>query len=93
MAQYNKEHCCLCLEEFSDRPTQQVLSKGLNNLIRISEGEEKTDLTVYLKNFKHSDEVLYVHKDCRHKFTDTRRQSTMSVPAKKLRSSMSVAFD
>ena len=93
MAKYDKEHCCLCLEEFSDKPKQQVLSKGLNNLIRISEEQEKTDLTVYLENFKHSEEVLYVHKDCRHKFTDTRPQSTMSVPAKKLFSSMSVAFE
>ena len=75
MAQYDKEHCCLCLEEFSDRPTQQVLSKGHNNLIRICEEQEKTDLTVYLKNLKYSDEVLYVRKDCRRKFTDTRRQS------------------
>ena len=93
MAQYDKEHCYLCLEEFSDRPTQQALSEDRNNLIRLSEEQEKTNLTVYLKNFKHSDEVLYVHKDCRRKFTDTRHQSTMSVPAKKLRSSMSVAFD
>ena len=92
MAQYDKEHHCLCLEEFSDRPTQQVLSKGVN-LIRISEEQEKTDLIVYLKNFKYSDEILYVHKDYRCKFTDTRRQSTMSVPTKKLHSSMSVAFD
>ena len=75
MAQYDKEHCCLCLEEFSDRPTQQVLSKGHNNLIRICEEQEKTDLTVYLKNLKYSDEVLYVRKDSRRKFTDTRRQS------------------
>ena len=74
MAQY-KEHCCLCLEEFSDRPTQQVLSKGHNNLIRICEEQEKTDLTVYLKNLKYFDEVLYVRKDSRRKFTDTRRQS------------------
>ena len=93
MAQYDKEHCCLCLEEFSDRPTQQVLSKGLVNLIRISEEQEKTHLIVYLKNFKYSGEILYVHKDYRRKFTDTRRQSTMSVPTKKLRSSISVAFD
>ena len=75
MAQYDKEHCCLCLEEFSDRPTQQVLSKGHNNLIRICEEQEKTDLTVYLKNLKYFDEVLYVRKDSRRKFTDTRRQS------------------
>ena len=74
MAQY-KEHCCLCLEEFSDRPTQQVLSKGHNNLIRICEEQEKTDLTVYLKNLKYFDEVLNVRKDSRRKFTDTRRQS------------------
>ena len=93
MAQYDKELHCLCLEEFSDRPTQQVLSKGLVNLIRISEEQEKTDLIVYLKNFKYSDEILYVHKDYRRKFTDTRRQSTMPVPTKKLHSSMSVAFD
>ena len=75
MAQYDKEHCCLCLEEFSDRPTQQVLSKGHNNLIRICEEQEKTDLTVYLKNLKYFDEVLNVRKDSRRKFTDTRRQS------------------
>ena len=75
MAQYDKEHCCLCLEEFSDRPTQQVLSKGHNNLIRICEEQEKTDLTVYLKNLKYFDEALYVRKDSRRKFTDTRRQS------------------
>ena len=75
MAQYDKEHCCLCLEEFSDRPTQQVLSKGHNNLIRICEEQEKTDLTVYLKNLKYFDEVPYVRKDSRRKFTDTRRQS------------------
>ena len=75
MAQYDKEHCCLCLEEFSDRPTQQVLSKGHNNLIRICEEQEKTDMTVYLKNLKYFDEVLYVRKDSRRKFTDTRRQS------------------
>ena len=75
MAQHDKEHCCLCLEEFSDRPTQQVLSKGHNNLIRICEEQEKTDLTVYLKNLKYFDEVLYVRKDSRRKFTDTRRQS------------------
>ena len=75
MAQYDKEHCCLCLEEFSDRPTQQVLSKGHNNLIRICEEQEKTDLTVYLKNLKYFDEVLYVRKDSRRKFTDARRQS------------------
>ena len=75
MAQYDKEHCCLCLEEFSDRPTPQVLSKGHNNLIRICEEQEKTDLTVYLKNLKYFDEVLNVRKDSRRKFTDTRRQS------------------
>ena len=84
MGQYDREHCCLCLKEFSDRPTQQVLLKGLNNLIRISEEQEKTDLIVYLKILKYSDEVLYVHKDRRRKFTDTRGQSAMSVPAKKL---------
>ena len=45
----------------------------------------KTDLSVYLKNFKHSDKVIYVHKDCRCKFTHNGQQcqSTMSVLAKK----------
>ena len=81
------------MEEFSDRPTQQVLSKGLNNLIRISEEIEKIDLTVYLQNFRYFDEVLYVHKDCRRKFTDTRRLLTMSVPAKKFHLPMRVASD
>ena len=52
MAQYDKGQCCLCLEEFSDRSTQHVLSKGHNDLIRIFEEQEKTDLTVYLKNLK-----------------------------------------
>ena len=83
MAQYDNDHCCLCLKEFSDRSTQQVFLKGLNNLIRISEEEDKTNLFVYLKNVKHSEEVLYVHRDCRRKFTDTTRQSTMSILAKK----------
>ena len=76
MAQYDKEHCCLCLEEFSDRPTQQVLSKGHNNLIRICEEQEKTDLTVYLKNLKYSDEVLYVQT--------LGASQQMSVPPKKV---------
>ena len=67
MAQYDKKHCCLCLEEFSDRPKQQILLKGLNNLIRTSEEQEKTNLAVYLENLKQSDEVLHVHKDCRRK--------------------------
>ena len=56
----------------------------------------KTDLSVYLKNFKHSDEVIYVHKDCRCKFTHNGQQcqSTMSVLAKKkLCSPMSAAFE
>ena len=48
MAQY-KEHCCLWMEEFSDRPTQQALSKCLNNLIRLSEEQEKADWTSILK--------------------------------------------
>ena len=43
MAQYDKEHCCLCLEMFPDKPGQQILLKGLNNLIRISEEQEKTE--------------------------------------------------
>ena len=70
MAQYDKEHCCLCLEQFSDRPTQQVLLKDVNNLIRKSEEQEKIDLADYLKNFKQSDEVLYIHKNSRRKFTE-----------------------
>ena len=88
-----KKHCFLCLEEFSDRPTQQDLLKGLNNLIRISEEQEKTDLSVYLKNLKQSDALPHVHKDCRWKVTDTRRQSTTPFPAKKPCFSVTVTFD
>ena len=60
MAQYDKEHCCICLKELFDSPTQQVLLKGFNNFIRINEEQEKTNLEVYLKNFKQFDEGLHV---------------------------------
>ena len=36
-------------------------------VIRISEELENTNLVVYHKNFKQSDDVLNVHKDCRRK--------------------------
>ena len=93
MDQYDSLHSCSCLEELSQRDRQQVLLKGLKTLIKRSEEQEMTKLAAYLKQFKQSDENLHVHKDCRRKFTDSRRQSTNPVPAKKLRSSVTVTFD
>ena len=90
MTHNDKEHCCLCLEKFSDRPTQQVLLKCLNSLIE--SGKIKKILIVYLKTLKQFDKVLYIHKDCKRKFADTRRQSTMPVLAKKTPFVLTVTF-
>ena len=76
---------CLCLEKLnstdsnsSPKQVQQVRSKGLTTLINITHERSSESLSKYLEGIEVSGENLYVHFDCRRKYTDARRRVSNS---------------
>ena len=95
MSRYNSLHWCLCLEELSasTRPVQEVLLKGFNTMKKISRERNLEELFDYLQDIGISGETISVHKDCRRKFTDARRSSSIPPEAKRLRSQARDLFE
>ena len=92
MPAFNANHCCLCSQELppscvESTEVQNVFPKGLKTLKKIAGQRDLQDLLAYLRTLEASGSSLYVHFQCRRKFTDTRRISRdRQENSKKLRS-------
>ena len=83
MPEFDAAHCCLCSEELSQQSSsssvsspkqvQQVLSKGLTTLRRISCERGLQDLLTYLRDVEVSGAPLYVHFECRQMYQYNRK--------------------
>ena len=92
MPAFDANHCCLCSQELppscvESTEVQNVFPKGLKTLKKIAGQRDLQDLLAYLRTLEASGSSLYVHFQCRRKFTDTRRISRdRQENSKKLRS-------
>ena len=81
MPTFDGNHCCLCSQELPPPCTespevQKVFPKGLKTLKKIARQRDLPDLLAYLRTVEASGSPLYVHFQCRRKFTDARRLSS-----------------